>query len=393
MGHASKRMRHAALRRLVRMIVFVRSYVADFDARLGKYFDVLADASVPFRFLGWCRDGAPSALKIDQTLFHLKARLGGGWRNALALVRWNAFILWQLYCLRHHVRVVHAIDLDSAMASWVFCKLFRKRLVFDIYDKYTAVRSISGAVGRALDAIESSIAKSADLTLIVSEQRFAQHGLSPQQANVLVLENVPVERPVPIPTHTSTAAPWKLGYFGVLEPHHRGLEDLLRTCMGRADVTLHVAGYGGLAPLFQQAATEQPNVFFHGAVSSAQGLALMADMDVVVGLYYLTVPNHAYASPNKYYEHLMLGRGMLTTVGTPPSVATTASGSGWSVAEGQDAIARWLDRLDAVSIANAGIQAKKVWQEKYVTYYTSHYRGEYVGRIKSLIAVNPSING
>lgn len=45
---------------------------------------------------------------------------------------------------------MHAVDLDSAVASWMFCAIARKRLVFDIYDKYTAVRNISGVVGRIL---------------------------------------------------------------------------------------------------------------------------------------------------------------------------------------------------------------------------------------------------
>ena len=73
----------------------------------------------------------------------------------------------------------------------MFCAIARKRLVFDIYDKYTAVRNISGVVGRILDSLETRVAKSADLTLIVSEERYVQHGLSAGQANVLVLENVP----------------------------------------------------------------------------------------------------------------------------------------------------------------------------------------------------------
>ena len=111
----------------------------------------------------------------------------------------------------------------------MFCAIARKRLVFDIYDKYTAVRNISGVVGRILDSLETRIAKSADLTLIVSEERYVQHGLPAGQANVLVLENVPNAcahgRPM-----RKLSSPWMIGYFGVLEPRNRGLEDLLEVC-------------------------------------------------------------------------------------------------------------------------------------------------------------------
>lgn len=315
------------------MIFFARSYVADFDARLGKYFDALTAAGLSYHFIGWNKDGSVRAQDDRHTLFSIRARLGGGWRNALALVRWNVFLFCQLWRARKNLRIVHAVDLDSAVASWMFCAIARKRLVFDIYDKYTAVRNISGVVGRILDSLETRIAKSADLTLIVSEERYVQHGLPAGQANVLVLENVPNAcahgRPM-----RKLSSPWMIGYFGVLEPRNRGLEDLLEVCAGRSDVELHVAGYGGLENMFAASGTEFSNIHFYGAMSSSAGLTLMASMDVVVGMYYLSVPNHLYASPNKYYEHLMLGRGMLTTVGTPPGAKVMDLDTGWAISEG-----------------------------------------------------------
>lgn len=367
------------------MIYFVRSYVSDFDARLGKYFGALDAAGMSRHFVGWNKDGAAASTGNQQTLFGLKARLGGGWRNALALLKWNLFLFWQLCRARRDVRVVHAIDLDSALSCWVFCKLFRKPLVFDIYDKYTAVRNISGLTGRVLDAVENHIANAADLTLIVSEDRFAQHGLRAGQPNIQILENVPGMAPVARKARDAVNPPWKIGYFGVLEPRNRGLEDLLAACKERRDVELHVAGYGGLAEAFSTAAGEAPNIHYYGPLASQEGLTLMAGMDVIVGMYYLTVPNHAFASPNKYYEHLMLGRGMLTTLGTPPGAKVARDGSGWAIAEGVAEVHAWLDRLNQVEIKAAGIQAGRVWSEKYSSYYVSHYKGEYVRRIKMLL--------
>ncbi|WP_445657841.1 hypothetical protein [Achromobacter sp. NCFB-sbj8-Ac1-l] len=366
------------------MIFFVRSYVADFDARLAKYFDALADAGLTWHFIGWNKDGSARADETRQTLFSLPAKLGGGWRNAIALLRWNLFVFMQLWRARRVLRVVHAIDLDSAAAAWVFCAIAGKRLVFDIYDNYSAVRNLSGVAGRFLDALETHIAKSAALTLIVNEERYAQHGLSTKLPNVLVLENVPGTFTEAQPLR-EPSPPWKIGYFGVLEPRNRGLEDLLLVCGGRCDVELHVAGYGGLEDTLEVAATEFPNIHFYGAARSTEGLALMAGMDVIVGMYYLTVPNHLYASPNKYYEHLMLGRGMLTTVGTPPGTKVTLQGTGWAIAEGAPAIAAWLDGLNSFQIRAAADQAQKLWLEKYSSYYSEHYRGVYVRHIIRLL--------
>lgn len=367
------------------MIFFIRSFVADLDGRLNKYFGALDAADVAYHFIGWNKDGSGRAGSTRQTLFQLRAQLGGGWRNVYALLRFNIFILTELWRSRKRLKVVHAVDLDTAVVCWIFCKLFRKAFVFDIYDKYTAVRNISGFARELLDRLETHIAKSADLTLIVSGERYRQHGLNPASENVQVLENVPMSTHAAASDPTSAHRPWKLGYFGVLEPRHRGLEDLLAVAAAREDVELHIAGYGSLARAFAAAASRHAHIRYYGPMCSQEGLALMAQMDVVVGMYYLTVPNHAFASPNKYYEHLLLRRGMLSTLGTPPGGKVVAQGSGWAIAEGASAIAAWLDKLKADDILTAGASAGRVWDEKYASYYSTYYKGLYISCIKKLL--------
>ncbi len=65
------------------MIFFIRSYIADFDARMGKYFDALTDAEIPFCFIGWNKDGRPASARRGFRYFSKIAKLGGGWRNAI----------------------------------------------------------------------------------------------------------------------------------------------------------------------------------------------------------------------------------------------------------------------------------------------------------------------
>ncbi|MBV7485437.1 glycosyltransferase [Bordetella sp. BOR01] len=367
------------------MIIFVRSYIADLDARLAKYFKALDAASLPFRFIGWNKTGAvakTSDPRVDY--FERRARLGAGWANAAALMLWNLYILRHLLRHRAQVRVVHAVDLDCALACWLFCAIFRRSLVFDIYDKYTAVRNIGGLLGRTLDALERRVAFAAPLTLLASQDRLAQHGIPAGRANVLVLENVPyASMPEPVPG--DARPPWKLGYFGVLEARHRGLEDLLAVCAERADVELHVAGYGALQDDFSAAARQCANVFFHGPLPSDQGLALMARTDVIVGCYYPSVANHAYASPNKYYEHLLLGRAMVTTRGTPPGRRVVEHGTGWALEPGAAALRQWLDTLTSQAVRQAGERAYALWQQRYAAYFQTHYCGAYVARIRALL--------
>lgn len=365
------------------MIFFVRSYIADFDARLGKYFSALTEAGIGFGFIGWEKDEQQAQERTDFHYFSRRARLGAGWKNAIALLHWNLYVFWRLIKERRRICAVHAVDLDAGLSSWLFCLLFRRPLVLDLYDKYTAVRNIAGPAGKMLDSLEKLIANSAALTIIVSPERYIQHGLRPGNPRILVLENVPSVAVVPVPPRKASK-PWKIGYFGVLEARHRGLEALLAVCRGRTDVQLHVAGYGRLAPQFAAAAEAQANVHYHGAMESRAGLDLMAGMDIVVGMYYLSVPNHRYASPNKYYEHLMLGRPLLTSIGTPPGVRVEQDISGWAIAEGESPLQQWLDGLSTAAIAVRGDHAARIWNERYATYYRSHYCGQYVTRISRL---------
>ncbi len=365
------------------MIFFIRSYIADFDARMGKYFEALTEAGIPFSFIGWNKDGRAVSARPRFHYFARQARLGGGWRNAVALLWWNAHVFWRLVKERKAVSLVHAVDLDAGFAGWLFCRLFRRPLVLDLYDKYTAVRNIRGKAGKALDALERMVARSAALTIIASAERYAQHDLQPGDERVLVLENVPNSDLQPVAPWEANK-PWRIGYFGVLESQHRGLEDLLAACTGRSDVQLHVAGYGRLAPAFSAASETASNIHYYGAKESDAGLRLMATMDIVVGLYYLSVPNHRYASPNKYYEHLMLGRPLLTTTGTPPGDRVEHDVSGWAVAEGRQSLVQWLDGLSSQAVTERGHRAAQLWAERYAAYYRTHYRGEYVKRVSRL---------
>lgn len=366
------------------MLIFARSYLSTYDARMGKYFHVMERLGVAYAFIGWQRDAAPYQAEAYEILYRRPARLGVGWKNSIALLAWNLFVLRTLLKHRREVSAVHAVDLDTALACYVFCLVSGKPFIFDIYDKYTAVRNIGGAAGRTLDWLERKLARRAQLTLLAGEDRFEQMRLPDDLENCLVLENVPLAQV------TATALPkfdgtWRIGYFGVLEPVHRGLEDLMRVAARRADVELHLAGYGGLEAVVAEHAAAHENIHFHGPMSSAAGLKLMAQMHVVAGFYYLSVPNHAYAAPNKYFEHLMLGRGMLTTADTSPGRKVQAFSTGWAIPEGEEALSAWVSQLSLDDVNFASIAARSVWDRHYQHYFEDHYVSIYGVRVADMV--------
>lgn len=368
------------------MIFFVRSSLSKFDSRIQKYFKCIETAKLEYTYIGWIRGDLSYKPQTNEILFLRQGKLGAGWFNALDIILWNIFLFYKLCMNSRNIKIVHAVDLDSALICYIYCRVFRKKIIFDVYDKYTAVRNLSGMPGRFLDNIEKYIAKYADLTLLAGPERNVQLGINEILPNMMILENVP-SMDVSSIAFPSIGGKWRIGYFGVLEPNHRGLEDLLSTAANRDDIELHIAGYGGLQKLVNSYSDRFDHISYHGILDSLSGLRLMADMHVIVGMYYLSIPNHFYASPNKYYEHLMLGRSLLTTKNTAPGNRVEAYNTGWAIDEGIDAIKVWLDTLTAESVLSSGREAHALWSAKYSDYYREHYQGKYMQHIKEMLGI------
>jgi len=366
------------------MLIFVRSYLSAYDARIQKYFHVMERLGLSYAFIGWRRDERPYQPQPYEILYERRGKLGARWKNAFNIIGWNVFIFAALAKRRRQVSAVHAVDLDTALVAYLYCRLFGKAFIFDVYDKYSAVRNITGLAGKMMDALERYLARHADLTLLAGEDRLEQMQLAPGLENCLVLENVPLNA-TPATALPKFDGKWRIGYFGVLEPVHRGLEDLMRVAGTRDDVELHLAGYGGLETMAAELAASHENIHYHGPMGSDAGLDLMAQMHVMVGMYYLSVPNHAYAAPNKYFEHLMLGRGMLTTAGTSPGRKVEAFSTGWAIAEGKEALHSWLSGLKWNEVENAGKAARELWDQKYQPYFEDHYVSLYGRHVADML--------
>ena len=74
---------------------------------------------------------------------------------------------------------------------------------------------------------------------------------------------------------------------------------------------LDLAGEGAERGLVLERAAGLPNVIYHGVLPYAEALAMSYAADVLPAFYDPSIPNHRYASPNKLYEGMMLGRPVL----------------------------------------------------------------------------------
>nr|WP_230206634.1 hypothetical protein [Novosphingobium sp. Gsoil 351] len=297
----------------------------------------------------------------------------------MGLVAWNIAIVGTVWRLRREIDSIHAVDLDSALTAYLAGALLRIPVIVDFYDSYPDSRGLRNTAARAARKLEGLLAAKAALTIIADPTRRGQHGIR-EGANLLVVENVPALAWAADPVDADE--PLTLGYLGNLEAWHRGLEDVLEIVASDPRYRLVVAGAGALEGRIRLAAATCERIVFHGAVEHRAGMALMARCHVILGLYYLSVENHRFAAPNKYYEHLVLGRPLLTSRGTPPGAKVEAQRTGWAVDDGARSIRGQLEILaaDRNAIVAAGRRARAVWDESFASYVEANIHGLYVLR-------------
>lgn len=238
---------------------------------------------------------------------------------------------------------------------------------------------------KMVDIYEKYMLKNANIAILADECRLEQHSIIKDE-RLLILENVPTYEKIPCTSLglKSDANKFSLGYFGVLEKDNRGLEDTVEAIIASDNWEFHVAGYGELEDFFKEKAKEYPNkIKFYGAQSPEIGLAIMNNMDVLLGLYYKKVPNHLYAAPNKYYEHLALGKPLLTSKGTPPGQKVVKINTGWIC---DDYTSEILARLKEISKEEIEIRSKNSridWDLNYSNYFEKNYNKIYTSLIKN----------
>lgn len=347
------------------------------DPRVEKYVDFYRQKNIPYTLLGWNRSEKVQE-KENTTYFHRPAAFGAGVGNARALVSFNSFLFKTLRKTRKQYSTIHACDLDTVMPALAMKLLYRKRVVFDIFDWYSHSRNIDSRLFRMLIGFcEWFAVKFADAIVLCDSERRGQIPWRVPDRKLMVLPNVPAYTETP-PRKKLREAGYDLllAYVGIFGTS-RGLEDLVAVVSEMPRVRLTIAGFGELQPLVEENAGKAPNISFVGKADYKTGLQIMADADLICAMYYKDIPNHIYAAPNKFYEGLYLGNPILTTIGTIPGTKCEKEKIGFAIDEGRDAIRDFLLQINPQEIEMRGRNAKQLWENKYKTMWQDTIETKY----------------
>ncbi|MBM3143768.1 MAG: glycosyltransferase family 4 protein [Chloroflexi bacterium] len=354
-------------------VLFCRSNPVAPDPRLEKAAAALAEAGYDVAILCWDRTGQfPARDQVGGVSCYrlpIKAWFGTGLGNFRPLLRWQWGLLrWLIRC-RHEYDLIHACDFDTVLPAMLSKMLFRKKVVYDIYDFYADhLRATPGWIKRVIRAVDLRVIRSVEGLIITDDSRWEQMGLAPL-SNSAAIYNSPqdVRHILGDENQPPPSRGLRLVYVGLLQVE-RGLLDVLSLLREHPDWHLDLAGFGGDEEQILRIAEELPNVVWHGRIPYQQALALTNAADAVLALYEPALPNHRYASPNKMFEAMMLGKPVIVAANTNIDRIVSQENCGLVVTYGDLAeLGQALERLQKnVSFrSEMGANGRRAYESRY----------------------------
>lgn len=270
--------------------------------------------------LGWDREGQSKDLsnfQCEYSLFRFTAPYVTSRFEAIRLVAcYPIFWLWTLIKLCHYSpRCVHACDLGTAPPCHLYKILFRRKMVFDVFDRYAMAyipknrnfffRFIYFMVNR----IEEYYASKADVLINVSDELLKTYRKRPKIC--VTIMNCSEDR-------MEGVSKVKSNRFRVLFSGHirkgRGLEVLSGVVKGLKDVELVITGRAQDKQLLSTL-NGISNITYRGYLDEHKLLDLEANSDVMVALYDLDLQTqNEFVVGNKLFKAMMWGIPIITNV-------------------------------------------------------------------------------
>jgi glycosyltransferase involved in cell wall biosynthesis len=311
-------------------IVTVRTNSVLSDPRLVK---IVASLTKKYSLLalGWNRDGIKnhedqtnSAIKdqsnhINLNVFNLRAPFGKASLISYLpmMLYFPLFWTWvfvKLIIIRP--RVVHACDLDTVLPCVIYKLLFRKKLVFDVFDRYgmTFISVKFRRLSSVVNFLEELISKNADVLITISQMSLNTFRRKPKFCGVILNCSQDRSTDRKVPAINSQKGNLVIVYTGAVRTG-RFLENITAAIRDLKGVEFIIAGPIVDQQLFNKI-TAIPNVKYRGLLYPKEALSLEANADALIALYDLDVAWNSISISNKVFEAMMCGIPVVTNQAT-----------------------------------------------------------------------------
>lgn len=356
-------------------IVMLRSNPVDPDSRVEKEANSLIRAGHNVEILAWDRsadykikesflDLSNGKVKIHR--FGIPAEFGGGRKNLSAFLTFQMRLFTWLIKNRKTYTVIHACDFDTAYIGYHVSKMFRKKLVFDIFDYlFTEFNNKLSWFKKFIVKLQHQIINHADGTIICTEKRVEQiAGSKPNK--LVVIHNSPPNVKANLKRKELNKNKVKIVYVGILQDT-RFLIEMGEVISSLPDCELHIGGFGKYEKHFKDLSEKYENIIYYGKLSYEQTLELENACDIMTAIYDPAYGNHYFAAPNKFYESLMLGKPVIMVKNTGMSEVVSQYNIGelmdYNKESLKEAIRNLIDRRDEWEAIS--LRMKELYSQSY----------------------------
>ena len=302
-------------------IVIVRtSNSVVYDPRVNKIAGSLKER-YSVTCLGWNRD-AVSDEKIENyivklELFNLSTSI---WKPSLMriFIRLIFFAppywIWLfIKLLSYRPKLVHACDLDSMPPCYLYKVLFRKKLIFDVFDRYavTFIPRKFKILHGIINFIEEFFSKHSDV-LIVANGEDVLRSFQKKPSRCEILLNYPQDNIMNEPKGLRKNDIFTIAFTGHIR-RHRGLETLAQVISDMKDIQLLITGRTEDELLFNEIKSIQ-NVKYLGLVDDSSLLEIETTSNIIVAFYDPLFFCGNMPLPNKIFEAMMCSTPVVTNV-------------------------------------------------------------------------------
>lgn len=302
-------------------IILLRSTSIKNDSRIQKEAKTFLETNEYVKVIGWDRKQEFNKNElfdgIDINFFRKKSIYGSGIKNLFNIFLFQIYIFFKLYEYRKKYNKIFSCDLDTGITARIFSKLFKKKVIYDIYDYYVDCHKIPSKLKNKIEKQEIKNINSADITIICTEERKKQITKAKPKKLIIVhnspeLPNFDNCKEYKLKSKTEKL---KICYVGILQ-EDRLLIEILDVIKNNKKYELHIGGFGKYEQKIANYSKEYSNIFFYGSMNYYDVLRLERECDILFATYNPKIENHKFSAPNKLYEAMALGKPIIVCKNT-----------------------------------------------------------------------------
>lgn len=304
-------------------VLILRTNKVDPDPRVEKEANsLLINKKINVEVLAWDRTEKYKyrkeflGLHNGDVVIH-RIGIPAGWgvgikKNSFAFMQYSIQTCLWLIKNHKHYDIIHACDLQTVIPSVIPLCLFKKKLIYDIFDYFSDTAHGNRIILKISKWFETKVINKATATIICSEKRKEQ--IEPARPKRLeIIHNSPSISQIDTETNhicKTISKKAKLVYVGNLV-EDRCIKEIVELARIHNDIEFHIGGIGSLENYVKSSSEVLSNLYYYGKMPYSDVISLEKECDIMIAFYDQKVPNHKYAAPNKFYEALSLGKPII----------------------------------------------------------------------------------